>query len=73
MDLSQKARLVASRHLNKDVPCHTTYSSVVTKETVCLCFMIVAMHNRDVLAIDIGNSYLNAKPREKCYMILNDE
>ena len=73
MDLSRKARLVAGGHLNKDVPRHTTYSSVVSRETVRLCFMIAAMHNLDVLAGDVGNAYLNAKPREKCHVILNDE
>ena len=34
MNLSQKARLVAGGHLNKNVPRHTTYSSVVLRETV---------------------------------------
>ena len=73
MDLSWKARLVAGGHLNKDVPLHTTYSSVLSRETVHLCFMITAMHNLDVFASDIGNTYLNTKSREKCRVILNDE
>ena len=73
MDLSQKARLVAGGHLNKNVPSHTNHSSVVSRETVRLCFMIAAMHNLDVLASDVGNAYLNAKPREKCHVISNDE
>ena len=73
MDLSRKARLVAGAHLNKDVPRHTTYSSVVSRKTVLLCFMIATMNNLNVLAGDVGNAYLNAKPRGKCHVILNDE
>ena len=73
MDLTRKARLVAGGHLNKNVPKHTTYSSVVSRESVRLCFMIAAMYDLDILAGDVGNAYLNALPREKCYVIIEDE
>ena len=72
MDLTRKARLVAGGHLNQDVPRHTTYSSVVSKESVRLCFLLAALNGLDVLSGDIGNAYLNAKPREKCYVIVAD-
>ena len=73
MDLTRKARLVAGGHLNKYVPKHTTYSSVASRESVRLCFMIAAMHDLDMLAGDVGNAYLNALPKEKCYAIIEDE
>ena len=73
MDLTRKARLVAGGHLNKEVPRHLTYSSVVSKESVRMCFMLAALNELDVLAGDIGNAYLNAKPREKCHVIITDE
>ena len=72
MDLTRKARLVAGGHLNKEVPRHITYSSVVSKESVRLCFLLAALNGLDVLSSDIGNAYLNAKPREKCHVVVTD-
>ena len=73
MDLTRKARLVAGGHLNKDVPKHITYSSVVSKESVRICFTLAALNELNVLSGDIGNAYLNAKPREKCHIIIEDD
>ena len=71
-DLSRKARLVAGGHLNKEVPSFVSYSSVVTKESVRLCFMIAALNDLDIKVGDIGNAYLNAKPRERCHVVITD-
>ena len=73
MDLTSKARIVAGGHLNKEVSKHITYSSVVTKESVRICFILSALNELDVLSGDIGNAYLNAKPREKCHVIVTDD
>lgn len=73
MDLTRKARLVAGGHLNKNVPRHTTYSSVVSRESVRICFMLAALNNLDVLSGDISNAYLNAKPLEKCHVTITDD
>ena len=73
MDLTRKARLVAGGHLNKDVPKHITYSSVVSKESVRICFTLAALNNLDILSGDIGNAYLNARPREKCHVKITDD
>ena len=73
MDLTRKARLVAGGHLNKDVPRHTTYSSVVSRESVRICFTLAALNGLDILSADIGNAYLNAKPLEKCHVIITDD
>ena len=73
MDLTRKARLVAGGHLNRNVPRHTTYSSVVSRESVRICFTLAALNNLDVLSGDIGNAYLNAKPLEKCHVTIVDD
>ena len=73
MDLTRKARLVAGGHLNKNVPRHTTYSSVVSRESVRICFTLAALNNLDVLSADIGNAYLNAKPLERCHVTVTDD
>ena len=71
-DLARKARLVAGGHLNKNVPSYLSYSSVISKETVRLCFMLAALNGLEVMVGDIGNAYLNAKPREKCFVTVTD-
>ena len=73
LDLTRKARLVAGGHLNKEVPKSITYSSVVSKESVRMCFMLAALNGLDVLSGDIGNAYLNAKPRGKCHAIITED
>jgi hypothetical protein len=65
--LTRKARLVAGGHRNKDVPKHMTYSSVVSRESVRLCFLIASLNDLDILAADIGNAYLNAPCKEKVH------
>lgn len=73
MDLTRKARLVAGGHLNKNIPRHTTYSSVVSRESVRMVFTLAALNNLEVLSADIGNAYLNAKPLENCHVTINDD
>ena len=72
-DLTRKARLVAGGHRNKDVPSHITYSSVVSRETVRLGFLIAAMNGLNVSAADIGNAYLNAPCAEKVHVVCGPE
>ena len=65
--LTRKARLVAGGHKNKNVPKYMTYSSVVSRESVRLCFLIASLNDLDNLAADIGNTYLNAVCTEKVH------
>ena len=44
-----------------------TYSSVVSRESVRLCFLIASLNNLNILAADIGNAYLNAVCKEKVH------
>ena len=66
MDLTRKARLVAGGDMT-GLPWSSTYSSVVTRESVRIAFLIAGLNDLDVLACDIGNAYLNAPCQEKVW------
>ena len=72
-DLTRKARLVAGGHKHKNVPAFESYSSVASRETVRLIFLIAAINNLEILAADIGNAYLNAPCNEKVHIICGPE
>jgi len=72
MDFMRKARYVAGGHMT-DPPSSITYSSVVSRDSVRIAFMIAALNEIDILACDIGNVYLNASPREKVYTTAGPE
>ena len=65
MDLSRKSRFVAGGHTTKTPK--QTYSSVVSRDSVRLAFLIAALNGLDLQAADIGNAYLNAECREKIW------
>ena len=48
-------------------PSSSTYSSMVTRESVRIAFLIAGLNDLDVLACDIGNAYLNKPCREKVW------
>ena len=60
MDLERKARLVAGQYLNKHVSKHTSYASVVSRESVRICFTLAALNGQEILSGDVSNAYLNA-------------
>ena len=66
MDLTRKARLVAGGHMT-EAPASLTYSSVVSRDSIRIAFLITALNGLNVLACDIGNAYLNAPCREKIW------
>ena len=66
IDFTHKARLVAGGHLT-DPPTTLTYSSVVSRESVRLAFLIAALYDLNILVADIGNAYINAMTKEKVY------
>ena len=72
MDFTRKARFVAGGHMT-DPPNSLTYSSVVSRDSVRLAFLIAALNDLDILACDVGNAYLNADCREKVYTIAGKE
>jgi len=67
MDFTRKARLVAGGHMTKP-PDTDTYSSVVSRESVRIAFLVAQMLDLDISCVDIGNAYLNAPCREKIWV-----
>jgi hypothetical protein len=63
-DFTRKARFVAGGHLTKP-PSSLTYSSVVSRDSVRIGFLVAALNDFDILAADISNAYLNAPCRER--------
>jgi hypothetical protein len=72
MDFSRKARFVAGGHMT-EAPAALTYSSVVSRDSVRLAFLIAELNDLDVLACDVGNAYLNAPCREKIWFVAGRE
>ena len=59
MDCTIKERMVDVRHIT-DPSVSIKYSSVVSRYSMKISFVIVDLNVLDILAIDIGNAYLNA-------------
>jgi hypothetical protein len=72
MDFTRKARFVAGGHTT-DAPAEITYSSVVSRESVRIAFLVAALNDLDVTMADIGNAYLNAPCREKIWTVAGPE
>jgi len=72
MDLTRKARFVAGGHMTEP-PASITYSSVVSRDSVRLAFLLAALNQLEVMACDIGNAYLNAPCREKIWFVAGTE
>ena len=72
MDLTRKARFVAGGHLTEP-PTSITYSSVVSRDSVRLAFLIATLNDIEIIACDVGNAYLNAPCREKVWFVAGPE
>ena len=68
LDLTRKAWLVAGGHRKKDVPKYTTFSTVASRDSVRIMFLIAALNGLDILSTEVGNAYLNAECREKVHV-----
>ena len=66
MDFTRKARFVAGGHLT-DTPSCMTYSSVVSRDSVRLAFLIAALNDLEVSSCDLANAYINAPCKEKIW------
>ncbi len=56
MCLTRKACLVAGGHMT-DPPKESTYSSVVSRDSVRIAFTLAALNDLDILAADVQNAY----------------
>ena len=50
-----------------------TYSSVVTRETVCIALTMAALHDLEVKAANVLNAYVTAPNHEKIWTVLGPE
>jgi hypothetical protein len=71
-DGRHKARLVADGHLT-DVPVDSVYSGVVSLRGIRLVLFIAELNELQTWATDIGNAYLEAKTKEKLFIIAGRE
>jgi hypothetical protein len=72
MDFTRKCREVANG-AKTEAPASITYSSVVSRDSVRLAFLIAEMNDLDIMACDVGNAYLNAPCREKIWFVAGPE
>jgi hypothetical protein len=56
-----------------ETPASLTYSSVVSRDSVRIAFLIAALNDLDILSCDISNAYLNAPCREKIWFVAGHE
>jgi hypothetical protein len=72
MDFTRKARYVAGGHMTEP-PAEATYSSVVSRESVRMAFLIAALNELDICVANVTNTYINADNREKIWTIAGPE
>ena len=56
-----------------DTPSSITYSSVVSRDSIRITFLVAALSDLDIMAADIGNAYLNAPCHEKIWTVAGQE
>ena len=66
--LVRKACLVTGGHTT-DAPSLITYSSVVSRGSVRIEFLVATLNDLDIMLADIKNAYLNAPNKEKIWTI----
>ncbi|GAX11913.1 hypothetical protein FisN_UnNu034 [Fistulifera solaris] len=71
-DGRHKARLVADGHLT-DIPLDNVYAGVVTIKGVRIVVFVAELNEQELYATDVGNAYLEAKTREKVYIVAGPE
>ena len=71
-DFCRKTCLVAGGHTTHTLDV-ITYSSLVTRETVCIALTMAAWHDLEVKADDVLDPYVMAHKREKIWTVLGPE
>jgi hypothetical protein len=70
--LKRKARLVVGGHLT-DPPKDSSYSGVVSLQSLCAIALLAELNELDFWAADVGNAYLEAYTKEKVYIVAGPE
>lgn len=71
-NFTRKARLVAGGHTT-ETPTSMTYSSVVSRDSIRIAFLLAALNDLHICAADVGNAYLNAPCKEKIWTVAGIE
>ena len=72
-NLTLKGWLVAGGYRNKSVPAHTTFSTVLSRDSLRICLMLVAFNDLDVHIADIGNTYFSAPCKKRVHVVCGPE
>ena len=70
--MTQKARYVAGGHIT-DAPTYTTYSRVVSRDTVRIGLFMAVLNNLDILVGDIQDDFLKDPTEKKIFFYAGDE
>ena len=68
MDFTRKSRWVKNGYLTPDID-DSKYAGVVSCDIVRIALTYASLHQTQLLAVDIRNSYLQAPTSEKHYII----
>jgi hypothetical protein len=71
-NLVRKVRFVAGGHTT-ETPATMTYSSVVSRDSVCIAFLLASVEGLKVWAADVVSAYLNANCHEKIWTVAGPE
>jgi hypothetical protein len=71
-DGRKKGRFLAGGHVTKD-PEVNMYSSVASREIICIAFLLVVLNQCKLISMDIGNAYVNAACKEKVFFVAGPE
>ena len=71
MDLTHKARLVARGNMTEATK-EQTFTSVVSRDTVRLFFLLTALNDLELLSCIIENAYLAAPNKEKVWTMFTN-
>ena len=52
-----------------EAPSSLTYSSVLSRDSVRIPFLVAELNDLDVMDFNVGNAYLNAPFREKIWFV----
>ena len=68
MEFQLKARFVAGGHTTEE-PNSITYSSMISREIICIGFLSAYLHGIDITDIDLENAYIIALCAENIWFV----
>jgi hypothetical protein len=71
-DVKHKARMVAGGHLTP-VPLESVYSGIVSLHSLHIVVFLAKLNSLKLWGADIGNAYLEAKTKEKVFVVAGPE